>query len=85
MGAYITYTDTLNRFYDTKPITLQKILQALNNGAGGGGGGASDGHHRGSGVPSSGIGANGDTYWDELNKDFYVKDLGTWQILVDIA
>lgn len=85
MGAYITYSDTLPRYYDTKKITLDKILQALNNGAGGsGGGGASDGHHVGAGVPSGGVGVSGDTYWDTSGKDFYVKDGGSWTLLVDV-
>ena len=69
MGAYITYSDTLPRFHDTKKITLDKILQALNNGAGGGGGGSGTGTLSGSGVPSNGIGSNGDIYIDLTNRD----------------
>lgn len=85
MGAYITYSDTLPRFYDTRKITLDKILQALNNGAGGGGGGGVDGHLVGAGAPSGGIGSSGDTYWDTTGKDFYVKDGSSWTLLVDLA
>lgn len=84
MGMYITYPDTLPRWNDTRKITLDKILQALNNGAGAGGGGV-DGHLVGAGVPSSGIGSSGDTYWDVTNKDFYVKDGSTWTLLVDLV
>ena len=84
MGAYITYSDTLPRYFDTKKITLDKILQALNNGAGGGGGGGVDGHHVGAGAPSGGLGVSGDTYWDSTNKNFYVKDGGSWQILLGV-
>ena len=40
MSATITYPDTLNRFADSKKITLDKILQALGGGSGGGGSGA---------------------------------------------
>lgn len=82
MGAYITYSDTLPRYFDTRKITLDKILQALNNGAGGGGGGV-DGHHVGSGVPSNGLGSSGDTYWDSTNKDLYVKDGSAYVLVVD--
>lgn len=36
--AQITYADTDPRFYDTRKISLDKVLQAINGGAGGGGG-----------------------------------------------
>lgn len=80
---YMTYPDTLPRWHDTRKITLDKILQALNSGAGsGGGGGASDGHHVSAGAPSGGTGVSGDTNWDTTNKIFYVKDGSTWTPLV---
>lgn len=46
---------------------------------GGGGGGTLSGP----GAPGAGLGADGQTYWDETNKDLYVKDLGTWLLIVD--
>lgn len=83
MGAYITYSDTLPRYFDTKKITLDKILQALNNGAGSGSG--TSGTLVGAGAPSGGLGVSGNTYWDTTNDDFYVKDGGTWTLLVDVV
>lgn len=43
MSAIITYPDTENRQADTSKITLDKILQAINEGGGGGGGGGASG------------------------------------------
>lgn len=83
MPALITYPDTENRFHDSKKITLDKILQALNGGAGGGGGGSSD-SLAGAGPPGAGLGSSGNTYWDETNRDFYVKDGSTWTLVADI-
>lgn len=83
MPALITYPDTENRFHDSKKITLDKILQALNGGAGSGSG--SGGTLTGAGAPGAGLGSSGFTYWDSTNKDFYVKDGGTWQLLDDIV
>lgn len=83
MPALITYSDTQNRFHDTSKITLDKILQALNGGAGGGGG--SGATLEGFGAPGAGLGSNGNTYWDKTNRDFYVKDSGTWTLLVDLV
>lgn len=81
MGAQITYEDTLPRYYDTKKITLEKILQATNSGGGGGGGtGSLDGF----GAPSSGLGSSGNTYWDRTNKDLYVKDGSVWTLVTDL-
>lgn len=84
MSALITYPDTENRFADSKKITLDKILQALNNGAGGGGGGV-DSTFSGFGAPGAGVGSSGNTYWDRTNKDFYVKDGTTWTLIVDLV
>lgn len=85
MGAYMTYTDTLPRFFDTQQITTEKILQALNNGAGGGGGSPGTGTLSGSGVPSNGIGSNGDIYIDLSNRDLYVKISNVWELWVDMV
>lgn len=85
MGAYITYSDTLPRYFDTQKITLDKILQALNNGAGGGGGSGTASTFAGAGVPSSGIGVSGNIYTDTSNNDVYVKIGGTWTLLVDLV
>lgn len=85
MSARVTYPDTFNRFADTRKITLDKILQALNNGAGGGGGGGGSGNtFSGFGPPSAGLGSDGNTYWDKSNKDLYVKDSSTWTLVVDL-
>lgn len=35
MSALVTYSDTAPRFHDTRKISLDKILQAINGGAGG--------------------------------------------------
>lgn len=40
MSAIITYPDTENRQADTSKITLDKILQAINEGGGGSGSGS---------------------------------------------
>lgn len=84
MSAMVSYPDTENRWADSKKLTLDKILQALNSGAGGGGGGVSD-SLSGLGAPGAGLGSSGNTYWDRTNKDFYVKDGATWTLLTDIA
>lgn len=83
MGAYITYADTLPRYFDSSKISLDKILQAINNG--GGGGGSGTGTLSGSGAPSAGLGSNGDIYIDLSNKDLYVKISGAWEIWLDAA
>jgi hypothetical protein len=83
MPALITYADTENRFHDTRKITLDKILQALNDGAGGGAG--SGGALSGDGAPGAGTGSNGNIYVDRTNRDMYVKIAGAWEIWVDIA
>lgn len=83
MPALITYADTENRFYDSKKITLDKILQALNSGAGSGGGGGT-GNLSGSGAPGAGLGSNGDLYYDTTNRDLYGKASGAWTLLVDV-
>lgn len=61
MSAIITYPDTELRHADTSKIVLDKILQALNNGAGCGGSGGGGGGAvatcgcviQGSGVPTA--------------------------------
>lgn len=86
MGAQITYTDTLPRFYDTKKITLEKILQKTNaGGGGGGGGGGTTDTFAGAGAPGAGTGVSGNMYWDTTNKDLYVKDGSTWTLVVDLV
>lgn len=60
--------------------TLHKIAELAASGGAGGSGGLA-----GAGAPGSGLGSSGNTYWDETNKDFYVKDGGTWTLLVDIV
>lgn len=82
MGALVTYPDTQVRWHDTRKISLDKILQALNSGAGGGGVGG--GTLSGSGVPSSSLGDTGDLYFDVTNRDLYGKVGSTWHLLVDI-
>lgn len=84
MSAIVVYPDTEVRQADSKKITLDKILQALNDGAGGGAGGA-DGTLSGFGSPGAGLGSSGDTYWDRTNKDLYVKDGATWTLVVDLV
>lgn len=84
MPALITYPDTYPRFHDTRKITLDKILQALNNGAGGGGGGGASGLFSGFGPPSGGTGINGNLYVDQTNQDLYAKIGGSWTLFVDV-
>ena len=84
MSALVTYPDTEVRHADSKKVTLDKILQALNNGAGGGGG-AGGGTLSGAGAPGSGLGSNGDLYVDTTNRDLYAKIGGAWELWVDIA
>lgn len=76
----VTYGTCSPTTADGQLSTLQKILQC-----GAGGGAGSGATHRGAGPPAASLGNDGETYWDETNKDFYVKDLGTWQILVDLT
>jgi hypothetical protein len=40
----------------------------------------------GNGAPAAALGAPGNVYWDELNRDFYVKraDDSTWELLIDL-
>jgi hypothetical protein len=38
----------------------------------------------GSGVPSSGLGANGDYYHDDLTSDFYAKSGGAWSAIANL-
>lgn len=86
MGMYITYPDTLPRWNDTRKIVLDKILQALNNGAGSGSGsGGVDGSLSGFGPPSGGLGSDGDTYTDKTNNSFYGKFGSTWKLLVELG
>lgn len=82
MGALITYSDTEPRWHDTSKITLDKILQALNDGAGGGGSGTT-GLLDGFGAPGAGLGSNGNLYVDKTNRDLYAKIGGTWELIVD--
>jgi len=64
------------RASDTRWRILQKILGATLDGGGVGGGGTTVG----AGAPGAGVGSSGDTYWDETNKIFYVKDADGWNI-----
>lgn len=79
MSAIITYSDTENRHADSKKITLDKILQALNGGAGGGV------SLSGAGVPGAGLGSNGDLYVDTTNRDLYAKINGAWELWLDMV
>lgn len=60
--------------------TLHKIASLAASGGGGGSGGTLTG----AGAPGAGLGSSGFTYWDSANRDFYVKDGGTWTLLVDL-
>lgn len=65
---------------DTIQRIEMKILGAvIDGGTGGGSGGLT-----GAGAPSAGLGSDGGTYWDSTNKDLYVKDSGTWVMVVDL-
>jgi hypothetical protein len=48
----------------------------------GGGGGGGTTWLSGSGVPSGGLGSNGDYYLDLTNADIYLKSAGSWSIVV---
>lgn len=76
MSAIVTYPDTENRHADTKKITLDKILQAMNGGSGGGSvtSYSVGGNFSGSGSPEGVVTANkGATYTDTTNQQFYFK------------
>lgn len=75
MGATVTYADTENRWHDTSKITLDKILQSLNDG----GAFASGGNFSGSGSPEGVVTASpGATYVDTDSPGaLYFKRIGT--------
>lgn len=88
MSAIITYPDTELRHADTSKIVLDKILQALNNGAGCGGSGSGDAgggtgqcpacNFIGAGSPEGvQAGAPGSRYYDTTNDDHYIKTSGS--------
>ena len=65
---------------DNELRTLHKIA-ALTGAAAGGVAGTL----QGAGVPGTGLGLTGNTYWDSTNKDLYVKDGSTWTLVVDLV
>lgn len=58
---------------DNEVRSLQKIVSL-------GGGGGSASLTVGTGGPAPASGASGDLFWDETNKQLYVKDVDGWNI-----